>query len=193
MAQIVLVTGGSRSGKSGFAQQLAESLAGPRLFIATCPATDAEMQDRIRRHRQARDPRLWDLCEELLDLDNRLAGNRGYETVLVDCLTLWVNNLMYLSKKSERQISETEVASQVDRLLATCRQRRGTVIFVTNEVGLGIVPANRAARLYRDLIGRCNQGMGRGADQVFLLSCGIPIQIKGEKQRNYEKTGGKFS
>ncbi len=173
-----MITGGSRSGKSAFAQQMAESLPGPRLFVATCPVIDEEMQERIRLHQEARDPGKWQTREEILQLEKTLEENQTSTTVLIDCLTLWINNLMYDAVKMKQTINEHIVADRVGMLINMSRQRSGTVIFVTNEVGLGIVPENTSARLYRDLTGRCNQCMGRSADKVFLVSCGIPLQLK---------------
>jgi len=178
MARLILITGGSRSGKSAFAQQLAEEVKGSRLFVATCPETDPEMSERIRRHRQDRQGRGWRSVEEPLQLIQCLADNPSEATVLIDCLTLWVNNVMFEAEKQQQNISEDDVAGLAGQLGRAALCYQGTVIMVTNEVGLGIVPDNPMARLYRDLVGRCNQVIARHAEQVFLVSCGIPLQIK---------------
>jgi len=179
MARITLITGGSRSGKSAFAQRLAEEQSGSRLFLATCPVTDSEMEVRILRHIQDRQKGNWETVEEPVDLVSQLHEAMRYDTVLIDCLTLWINNLMFEASKGNRVLDEDMVREETERMLAAARKHPGEVIMVTNEVGLGIVPDNKQARLYRDLIGRCNQCVGVAADRVFLVSCGIPLQIKG--------------
>jgi adenosylcobinamide kinase/adenosylcobinamide-phosphate guanylyltransferase len=178
VARVILVTGGGRSGKSLYAQRLGESLPGPRAFLATCPILDDEMRDRVRRHQEARQGRQWDTIEETLAVADVLRRAENYQTVVVDCLTLWINNLMYESGDDVRQPTEEDVAAQCRDLLAACRQRPGTVIFVTNEVGMGIIPENPVARHYRDLAGRCNQVIAGGADDVVLVVCGIPVFVK---------------
>jgi len=178
MAPLILISGGSRSGKSGFAQQLAEEIEGSRLFVATCPYTDPEMAERIRRHRQDRQGRGWQSIEEPLYLIQCLADNPLEATILIDCLTLWVNNLIFAAEKKQQVITEDQVEGLAGQLGRAGRRHQGTVIMVTNEVGMGIVPDNGLARLYRDLVGRCNQVIARAADQVFLVSCGIPLQLK---------------
>ena len=178
MARVILVTGGSRSGKSRHAQELAEKAGGQRIFVATCPAVDAEMEERIQRHREARQDRGWDTIEEPVDLEGVLRLLDRGEVLLVDCLTLWVNNLMYEGEKEGREVTEDEVAERCCRVLDACSGREGTVLFVTNEVGLGIVPDNPLARRYRDLVGRCNQVMAAGADQVMFMVSGLPMRLK---------------
>ena len=175
---MVLVTGGCRSGKSAYAQRLAESLPSPRLFVATCPVTDEEMRLRIEMHQQSRLGRGWETVEEQVELITVFRRYGEYEVVLVDCLTLWVNNLMYYAEQAGRPIRERDTAETCRELLAAARQRRGTVIFVTNEVGLGVVPDNAMARRYRDLVGRVNQTIAAEADTVTLLTCGIPWHLK---------------
>ncbi len=178
MAKITLITGGSRSGKSAFAQKLAEEKPGSRLFLATCPVTDKEMEIRILRHVEDRQKGIWDTVEEPIDIARQLRDARRYDTVLVDCLTLWINNLMYRASSHDLELDEDRVRDETERMIEEARRHPGEIIIVTNEVGLGIVPDNRAARLYRDLIGRCNQCVGHAADRVFLVSCGIPLKIK---------------
>ena len=178
MARTVLVTGGSRSGKSTYAQELAEGLAGRRAFVATCPPIDEELRVRIQRHQEARRGADWQTIEEPIDLVGAVKRGRGYEVLLIDCLTLWVNNLMYEAEQQGRQIEEAEIARCCADLLAACIAHPGTVIFVTNEVGMGIVPDNPLSRRYRDLVGRCNQIVGAAADAVVLLVSGIPLTLR---------------
>lgn len=150
MAKIVLITGGCRSGKSGYAQQIAESLPPARLYVATAPVTDDEMRRRIEEHQRARGGRGWQTVEEQIDLAGVFARHADHNVLLVDCVTLWVNNLMYHADCEGREIAEADVAQQCGRMLDAAETLRGTVVFVTNEVGMGVVPENAAARRYRD-------------------------------------------
>jgi adenosylcobinamide kinase / adenosylcobinamide-phosphate guanylyltransferase len=179
MARIILVTGGSRSGKSTYAQNLAEALPGKRAYIATCPVIDDEMQERVRKHQQARKDGNWQTIEEPLELARIMETRQAMDTLLVDCLTLWINNLLYQAEQRRTLITEIDVHNRCEEILHAGRRRKGTVIFVTNEIGMGIVPDNALTRQYRDLAGRCNQTMAAGADTVTLVCCGIPLQLKG--------------
>lgn len=177
MAKIILATGGSRSGKSEYTQNIAESLPGKRAFVATCPAPseeDPEMLERVVRHQQDRLGADWDTIEEELDLQRVLKGYTDVNILLIDCLTLWISNLIH----HKPDISEDGITTICQELIHLSKQRQGTVIFVTNEVGSGIVPANGIARKFRDLSGRCNQAIAKGADEVIFFSCGLPLFLK---------------
>lgn len=178
MAKLILVTGGARSGKSDYALQLAQTLPGPRCFIATCPVVDSEMDERITRHREERAGAEWLTVEEQTDVAAVLREQKDSPVCLVDCLTLWVNNLQYHAEQSGNSFSDTDLRRQCDLLVQAANSHPGTVICVTNEVGMGIVPDNPAARLYRDLVGRCNRMVAAAADEVVLVSCGIPLRLK---------------
>jgi len=180
MARVILVTGGCRSGKSAHALKLAESLPGRRAFLATCPVADEEMRQRILRHQRARAAANWQTLEEPVRLAEALASAEGVEVVLVDCLTLWVSNLMYQAEQLGREMDEDAVAERSREVLSACHKRDGAVLFVTNEVGLGVVPENALGRRFRDLVGRCNQTIAAGADTVTLVTCGVPLTLKGE-------------
>ena len=177
MARVILITGGSRSGKSRQAQGIAEEEGNRKVFVATCPRVDAEMAARIERHREERAGKGWETVEETVDLVGVLARIAG-DAVLVDCLTLWINNLLFAGEPSAELVDEDWVEARCGELLEVCRGRQGTVVFVTNEVGLGIVPDNPLARRYRDLVGRCNQVMARGADRVIFMVSGLPLILK---------------
>ena len=179
MASVVLITGGCRSGKSDFAQQLAEEIPGKRLFIATCPCADEEMELRIKNHQQARVNKGWQSVEEPYAPAEIIAEAAAGTTILLDCLTLWISNLLFAAEKSGVELSEERVALLAEELVIAAGRHDGSVLMVTNEVGLGIVPENPLARTYRDLVGRCNQHIAAGADQVYLVSCGLPLQLKG--------------
>ena len=179
MADITLITGGARSGKSGYAQQLAEVGAGRKLYVATCPVTDdAEMRQRISKHRLDREGRDWETLEEETDLTAVFRSEQRCDVVLVDCLTLWVSNIMHEAEKDGETLTEDSIRALCEPMLHAARECCGHVIFVTNEVGQGIVPENAVARAYRDLAGRCNQLVASEADQVVLMVCGIPVVVK---------------
>jgi adenosylcobinamide kinase / adenosylcobinamide-phosphate guanylyltransferase len=186
MGLMILVTGGSRSGKSFYAQKAAESLNSSRVFIATCPVIDEEMSRRIQKHQQDRNGRGWHTIEEPVNIASAIENATTYSTVLVDCLTLWINNLMYVSENNNKNISEMDIAVECGKLISACMKHAGTIFFVTNEVGMGIIPENASARLYRDLVGRCNQIVAAACHRVILLISGQPIEIKKESQlQNY--------
>ncbi len=181
MARIIFITGGSRSGKSNYAQRIAESISGLRTYIATCPCIDEETAERIRKHREARQAETWQTIEETTDLAGALRRAKGSGAILVDCLTLWINNLMYEAEQAGKHLDEEAIGKRCHEVLGACEDVPGTVIFVANEVGMGIVPENPATRLYRDMAGRCNQIMAGRADVVHFVVSGIPLNIKGEK------------
>jgi adenosylcobinamide kinase/adenosylcobinamide-phosphate guanylyltransferase len=181
MARIILITGGSRSGKSIYAQNIAESTSGIRTYIATCPYLDEEMTERIRKHREARESSCWQTIEEMVDLAGALQKSKESQVILVDCLTLWINNLLYEAEQHGEYLNEEAIGTRCREVLDVCDDLPGTVIFVTNEVGMGIVPENSASRLYRDIAGRCNQIIAGRADSVIFMISGLPMNIKGEK------------
>ena len=170
---IVFVTGGARSGKSDFVQELAEKLDGKRLFLATAEALDDEMKERIRKHKEKRGDR-WDTLEEPLDLGNAIRSvSKSYRTILIDCITVWLSNLLMEYKDEDEIISEI-----MDDFFSAMDDFEETIIVVSNEVGLGIVPDNELARIYRDKLGFLNQRMANRADHVHILFSGIPVKIK---------------
>lgn len=178
MGDILLITGGSRSGKSSYALRLAEDRLGPRGYVATCPPVDEEMQERIRRHQATRRQQGWETIEETINLADALADADRFNVLVVDCLTLWVNNLMQGAREKGRNLTEEEVEERSRGLISVCEDLDATTIFVTNEVGMGIVPANAEARRFRDLAGRCNQTIAQAAREVTLMVCGHPVSVK---------------
>jgi adenosylcobinamide kinase / adenosylcobinamide-phosphate guanylyltransferase len=179
MADIILITGGSRSGKSAYAQRLAESLPGPRAYLATCPVIDRETAERVKLHREARSASVWETIEEPVDLAGAIGRAAGYRVLLVDCLTLWVNNLLYEAERRREPFTEEATAVRCRELIAACRAFPGTVIFVTNELGMGIVPMDEATRRFRDCAGRMNQMIAAAAAEVTFIVSGIPLRLKG--------------
>jgi len=178
MARIILITGGSRSGKSAYAQSLAEALPGPRVYVATCPVIDPEMDARVKTHREARSASDWETIEEPVDLAGTFGRAVGYRVVLVDCLTLWVNNLLYEAEGRGADFTEEETAVRCREVIDACGVFPGTVIFVANELGMGIVPENEPARRFRDCAGRMNQLIAAAAETVTLVVAGLPLILK---------------
>lgn len=165
----LLVLGGARSGKSRHAQSRAEMLGGDLVYIATGQALDAEMGERIARHRIDRGPR-WHTVEEPLDLPGAIARHARPERVLlVDCLTLWLSNLM---------LAERDTDGATAQLTQVMADAPGTLILVANEVGLGIVPENALARRFRDAAGWLNQAIAARADEVLFVAAGLPLRLK---------------
>ncbi len=178
MATIILITGGSRSGKSTYAQGLAEALPGPRAYVATCPVIDPEMEMRVKKHREARSSFDWGTIEEPVDLTGALSRAAAYRVVLVDCLTLWVNNLLYEAEGRGTVFTEEAAAVRCREVIDACKQFPGTIIFVTNELGMGVIPDNEPARRFRDCAGRCNQMLAASAQTVTLVVAGLPLVLK---------------
>jgi len=179
VARIILITGGARSGKSSFALDMAEHISEKKLFVATCPDIDNEMSDRVRRHKEERQGRGWETREIEVHLSDFFYEDlREFDVILVDCITLWVNNILHECHNTDTVVDDTHIKRLCGEWLEKTKNFFGTVICVTNEVGLGIVPDNALARTYRDLVGTCNQLIGKTADQVVLVSCGVPLFIK---------------
>jgi adenosylcobinamide kinase / adenosylcobinamide-phosphate guanylyltransferase len=170
--KLCFITGGARSGKSSFAEKLARGATGTPTYIATAQALDVEMAARIARHREERGE-AWDTIEEPLavaELLGKLSGRR--RVVLLDCLTLWLGNIMAQADGDEA------VQTAAEKLVEAMRAFEGVCIVVSNEVGLGIVPDNPLARRYRDLAGVLNQMAAQAADEVYLTTAGIPLRLK---------------
>lgn len=175
--RIVLVTGGSRSGKSAYAAKLGESISDDRVYIATCPPIDEEIQQRIARHKRERVGKGWKTIEEERDVAGAIRSLKNAKVVVVDCLTLWINNILF-GLDAGLLPSEDDIERDCETLISACDGFAGCVVFVTNEVGMGLVPADPASRRYRDLVGRCNQTIARSADQVIFMVSGIPFPLK---------------
>ncbi|MBL8895683.1 MAG: bifunctional adenosylcobinamide kinase/adenosylcobinamide-phosphate guanylyltransferase [Rhizobiales bacterium] len=169
MTRSLLVLGGARSGKSAYAEARAQACLGDKLYIATAEATDAEMAERIRHHQERRGAG-WRTLEAPLDLADTLRQHDASDrVVLIDCVTVWINNLMFHDRAIEPAVAE---------LCAALADVRGQVVIVSNEVGFGIVPENALARRFRDLAGRTNQAIAAVADEVVLVVAGLPLTVK---------------
>lgn len=165
----LFILGGARSGKSRHAQACAEALPGELVYIATGQAFDDEMAERIARHRADRGPR-WRTVEAPLELPQAIGdAAREDRVLLVDCLTLWLSNLM---------LAERDLESATERLVRAIGNAPGTIILVSNEVGWGIVPENALARRFRDAAGRLNQSIAACVDGAVLIVAGLPLKLK---------------
>ncbi len=172
--RLALVLGGAKSGKSGYALSLAAGFPQPRLFVATCEPRDAEMQARVDNHQRERGPD-WETRELCLDLPDFLAAPPpGYGVVLVDCLTMWLTNLL-----TREGANRAGIQAECARLTKTLAAARTPTILVSNEVGWGIVPENALARAFRDLAGMLHQQVAGIADLVVLVAAGLPLVLKG--------------
>jgi adenosylcobinamide kinase / adenosylcobinamide-phosphate guanylyltransferase len=170
-SQLILVLGGAASGKS----QVALDLAGqgvPRAFVATGQALDREMKVRIERHRSTRSPD-WETAEVPLDLAEWFDENKYmYQVIVLDCLTLWLSNL------KGKRLGDTAISAVMTNLLLAIRTTKARVVIVSNELGLGLVPATKPVRAFRDLAGRINQQVAAEADEVYLTISGLPLRLK---------------
>jgi len=172
--EIILITGGTRSGKSRYAEQRARETGGRSVYVATAEANDEEMAQRIAEHRKRRGNR-WRTIEEPLELTQALLAERGKtDCALVDCLTLWISNLLLRG--------DDKYASQrVKELIEKLPQLDFHLVLVTNEVGWGIVPDNSLARKFRDLAGWTNQLVAQAANEVILMVAGVPMIVKSRR------------
>ena len=168
MGKSILIIGGARSGKSTLAESMALALGVPAIYIATAEALDDEMADRISKHQSRRGPE-WQTLAEPLDLSRALRESDGQGPRLVDCLTLWLSNLMF---------AERDWETETQAMLNTVSNQASPVIFVTNEVGGGIVPENKLARQFRDAAGIMNQQVAATCDEVWLCVAGLPAKVK---------------
>jgi len=173
--KITFIIGGARSGKSAFALKEASKTDGRKAFIATAQAFDEEMKERISKHQEERGPG-WDTYEEPVKIADTLSNlGSNYNVVLLDCLTLWLSNLM---------LNNVVIDKEIDALINILRKERTyrdttlQLVLVSNEVGMGIVPENKLARQFRDLAGMLNQKVAEIADDIYMVTAGIPVKIK---------------
>lgn len=185
-SQIILCSGGARSGKSEFAERLALAIKGPKAYVATGQAFDEEMVDRIKKHQERRG-KIWNNFEVPLHLADEWENiSQSADVILIDCLTMFTTNYMmaYGSIRGQEDANRLEqtILSELDTLLDSIQSCEGkTVIFVTNEIGLGIVPDNKLARYFRDIAGRVNRAVASVADKLYLTICGVTIELKSQE------------
>ncbi|MCP5005989.1 MAG: bifunctional adenosylcobinamide kinase/adenosylcobinamide-phosphate guanylyltransferase [Planctomycetes bacterium] len=182
MAKLTFIIGGTRSGKSAVAMQIANKHQNV-CYVATASSAqssetnDSEMLQRIRKHQEGR-PANWKTVEAPLELDKAISRLNGtFDVILIDCITIYVTNMLLGNEKIEEQ--EEDIVEAINRLCFVCKETPSHVIIVTNEVGQGIVPDNRLARRFRDIAGHVNQLIAKHADTVFLVTAGIETKIKG--------------
>ena len=183
---MILVTGGARSGKSSFAEQLCRDRENKTAYIATSIPFDDELKERVKKHRQMR-PSEWttfEVYEDIYKILPKIASE--HQTVILDCVTLMVNNLMFKEHLDYEIISSDEVNAleerikeQFIRLIDGIKQTELYFVIVTNEIGMSPVAANKLTRIYTDIIGRINQLIAKHSDEVYLVVSGIPVKIKG--------------
>lgn len=173
MSKIIFITGGARSGKSRLAEELAVRLGGPLGYIATGEPKDAEMQERIARHRERRGP-AWQTIEEPINLAKAVREHDDrFNGILVDCITLWLANLLGYYDDPQKVLNE------VVSFVAAFPALKTPLFLVSNEVGMGIVPENALARTFRDLAGETNELLAKAADEVYVMFSGMPLKLKG--------------
>jgi adenosylcobinamide kinase/adenosylcobinamide-phosphate guanylyltransferase len=186
MKKIVLITGGARSGKSTYAEEVAKKANSGVLYIATSIPFDDEMKDRVKKHKERR-PDTWHTFEGYKNLKQVFYNNEmEFDTILLDCVTIMVTNLMFdragdnFDELDNEDIDsmENEILYEVSDFLKEVEKNSKTVILVTNEIGCGIVPEYKMSRVFRDIAGRVNQYIATRADEVHMVVCGIPIKIK---------------
>ena len=172
---MIFVTGGCRSGKSRYALHYANQRFSKKLFLATCEVLDGEMAQRVENHKKVRGPE-WRTLEEPIEIVNTIRKHGDdAEVILIDCLTLWLYNLLMKWDNDLKIIDETE------KLIEIIKQSPASLILVSNEVGMGIVPADPLSRRYRDLLGTMNQRVAEALDTVIFMVSGIPIFLKGKE------------
>lgn len=195
--KLVLITGGARSGKSGFAEEMAMSLSGDVTYIATAEALDEEMKDRIRHHRERR-PQHWQTVEEPRRVAEAIAEvGQTAPVILLDCLTLLCCNLLLEKGRFEGEQffiapeEESRILAYLKEMAGVAREVPAHVIIVANEIGLGLVPPYELGRAYRDLAGWANQAVAEAADEVYFTIAGLPIEIRelGMQTRRRFQTG----
>lgn len=185
MGTMILVTGGARSGKSTFAEQLCKEMKGPTAYIATATAFDEEMKERIRKHQQRR-PKEWKTYEVYKDIYKWIPEiQKEHQVALLDCITLLVNNLMFEDWEEDLSVErinelEQKIQEQIQLLIQAVKKSSITFICVTNEIGMSVVAANALTRAYTDIVGRVNQLLAKNSDSVYFVVSGIPMKIKGE-------------
>lgn len=185
-SQIILCSGGARSGKSEFAERLALATAGRKAYVATGQAFDEEMIDRIKKHQERRGE-IWNNFEVPLHLAKEWQNiSQTADVILIDCLTMFTTNHMMahgsIQGQQDANQLEATVLTELETLLDSIKSCEGkTVIFVTNEIGLGIVPDNKLARYFRDIAGRVNRTVAMAADKLFLTISGVTIELKSQE------------
>ncbi|MFH2137369.1 MAG: bifunctional adenosylcobinamide kinase/adenosylcobinamide-phosphate guanylyltransferase [Candidatus Omnitrophota bacterium] len=178
MKKVILVTGSVRSGKSSYAVNLAKATKAKVSFLATCQPQDAEMKKRVKKHKNSR-PKSWKTIEEPIEISKVISKLKINEVLIIDCLTLWISNLLLSG------LTEKEILKNIKEFVTVLKESKASIIIVSNEVGWGIVPDNKLARIFRDIIGTAHQIIAKVSDEVYLMIAGIPVRIvEGKESEN---------
>ncbi len=192
LSQSFLILGGARSGKSSFAEKIAENLGKKVVvYLATAQALDQEMEERIKHHQNQR-PKDWKTVEEPIEVNKVLESIEKGKTVLMDCLTLYISNMILKKEElnddennlQQKVDIEKEIIEEIKKIITTAQSKDLNLIIVSNEVGQGVVPNNELGRLFRDIAGRANQFTADKVDKVFLTVAGFPLDIKDISLKN---------
>jgi len=189
MGRLILILGGARSGKSKYAQDIAQQIGRDSvLFVATARAGDEEMKARIEKHRQERSSG-WKTLEAPRNIGRAIEdGHDGATAILVDCLTLLVSNRLLEFEDPFSPAAKAAVMAEVQALAHCAQTVQGTILVVSNEVGMGLVPPYPLGRAYRDVLGKANQVLAQAADEAYLLVAGIPLALKGDRAMRSEES-----
>ncbi len=188
MGKLIFILGGARSGKSSYAETRAVEMGGDKvLYVATAEAKDEEMAERIKMHRTRR-PAGWQTLEAAQNIAGVIMNDQTHpKVILIDCLSMLVSNILVTHAAPEsahtptialEKVIDPQVHEEIEALLSLIKQNEANFVIVSNEVGMGLVPAYEMGRLYRDILGRANQKIARAADEVIFMVSGLPMQVK---------------
>ena len=177
MGKIILVTGGARSGKSKFAEKFALTFGNKAAYIATAQIFDDEMAHRVKLHK-ARRKNFWTTFESPFNADKTISTIENFDVILFDCVTIYLSNFLCAANLDDVEKIYNDVEILIDKLIDAAKNSNATVIFVSNEVGAGIVPENKLARIFRDIAGLANQRIAENSDKVFLTVAGLAVNLK---------------
>jgi adenosylcobinamide kinase/adenosylcobinamide-phosphate guanylyltransferase len=184
---VILIQGGARSGKSSFAELIAKKIAGlDVIYLASGVITDSEMELRIEKHQKQR-PSEWQTVEEAYSVSSYLKNVDKNKTILFDCLTTYLGNLIFKKQNKDFEKIEAEILDEVEIILKIARKKELNLIIVQNETGKGVVPASKIGRDFRDISGRAARMAAEYADKVYLVQAGLPLEIKEKGLRNIKK------
>ncbi|PTX15370.1 adenosylcobinamide kinase /adenosylcobinamide-phosphate guanylyltransferase [Halanaerobium congolense] len=184
---VILIQGGARSGKSSFAELIAKKIAGlDVIYLASGVVTDSEMELRIEKHQKQR-PSEWQTVEEAYSISSYLKNIEKNKTILFDCLTTYLGNLIFKKQNKDFEKMEFEILAEIEIILKIAIKKNLNLIIVQNETGKGVVPASKMGRNFRDISGRAARMAAEYADKVYLVQAGLPLEIKEKGLRNIKK------
>lgn len=184
---VILIQGGARSGKSSFAELIAKKIAGlDVIYLASGVVTDSEMELRIEKHQKQR-PSEWQTVEEAYSISSYLKNLEKNKTILFDCLTTYLGNLIFKKQNKDFEKMESEILAEIEIILKIAIKKKLNLIIVQNETGKGVVPASKMGRDFRDISGRAARMAAEYADKVYLVQAGLPLEIKEEGLKNIKE------